>query len=317
MAAARWWPAPRRVALYRSVLAALALALASPDALARRCGDEGVWLQILGSGGPALDDSLAVASYLVWVDDRARLLVDAGSGTALRFGEAGAAFADLDAIVFTTLSARATVDFPAFLEGSARTGRTRPLPVFAPADPAESGDAAQTFFERMGALYGQSPRRGAVAADTRKTYALRIRGVPAAGSRRWASFRSERIALAAVPVHHGGTPAVAWRVDAGGVSLVFAGGFSNQRDVVGAFAKDVDALVVHHAIPEHARGEVLQRYATPSKLGRVAAKANARMLILGHRTDRVRGRETASSAAIEAQFDGPVLFANDLECWGM
>lgn len=301
----------------RCALAILALALVAPNALARRCGDEGVWLQILGSGGPDLHDAHAVASYLVWVDDHARLLIDASSGAALRFGEAGAAFADLDAIVFTTLSARATVDFPAFLDGSKSAGRTRPLPVFAPADPAGSGDGAQTFFERMAALYGQSLRRSTVAAGSENTYPLRIRGVPAAGNRRWASFRSERLALAAMPVHHGDIPAVAWRVEVSGISLVFAGGFSNQRDVVGAFAKDADALVVHHAIPEHARGEVLQRYATPAKMGRVAAEANARMLILGHRTDRVRGRETASSAAIQTQFDGPVLFANDLDCWSM
>lgn len=298
--------------LRRWTLAALVpvLALASAPAPARECGDRGVWLQVLGSGGPALEDEHAVASYLVWVAGHARLLVDAGSGSALRFGEAGATFADLDAIVFTTLNTRTAVDFPAFVDGlgSARSlpGRVAPLTVLAPVDPAESGSGAPAFFDRMAALYGPFPPR-----------ATRIRGVPAVGNRRWAAFRSEHLALAAVPVHHGGSPALAWRVTAGGFVLVFAGGFSNQRDVVGDFAKDADALVVHHAIPENARGEVLQRYAKPSKLGRVAAKANARMLVLGHRTERTRGRETASAAAIEAHFDGSVLFAHDLECWGM
>lgn len=291
------------------------LALASAQAPARECGDKGVWLQVLGSGGPALEDEHAVASYLVWVAGHARLLVDAGSGSALRFGEAGAVLADLDAIVFTTLQTRTAVDFPAFVDGlegprrgRASTGRVAPLTVLAPVDPAEntSSGGAPVFFDRMAALYGPFPPRAA-----------RIRGVPAVGNRRWAAFRSEHIALAAVPVHHGGNPALAWRVTAGGFVLVFAGGFSNQRDVVGDFAKDADALVVHHAIPENARGEVLQRYAKPSKLGRVAAKANARMLILGHRTERTRGSESTSATAIQAHFDGSLLFAHDLECWGM
>lgn len=289
-----------------SAAAVLALTLVSPEAEARPCGDKGVWLQVLGSGGAALEDEHAVASYLVWVDGSARLLVDAGSGSALRFGEAGAAVADLDAIVFTTLQARTTVDVPAFLEGLRSPAHDRRLPVFAPVSAAESGDGPPAFFERMEALY-----------EFPSVRSWRVRAVPAFGNRRWAAFRSENIALAAKPVHHGGVPALAWRVAAGGRSLVFAGGFSNQRDVVRTFAENADALVAHHAIPENARGELLQRYAKPSKLGRVAAQANARMLILGHRTERTRGRETASAAAIEAHFDGSVLFANDLECWRM
>ena len=313
MPAIRPRSAPRQVTFRRWMVAAAVLALPMPEALARRCGDEGVWLQILGAGGPALDDRSAVASYLVWVDGRARLLVDAGSGSALRFDEAGAEFADLDAIAFTTLTARATVDVPAFVSGSARSGRDRPLPLLAPS-------GARAFFQGINTLYGGllDGFLEAGATDTRSgVYSLRIREVPATGSRRWARFRSERLALAAMPVHHGGIPAVAWRVQAAGFSLVFAGGFSNRRDVVADFAKNADVLVVHHAIGENARGDVLQRYATPSKLGRIAARAGARMMILGHRTDSTRGRETESRAAIATHFGGHVLFANDLECWGM
>lgn len=320
--------APRRRPVRPRVLvAAIVLVLPMSDALARRCGDEGVWLQILGAGGPALDDQSAVASYLVWVDGRARLLVDAGSGSAVRFGEADADFADLDAIVFTTLTAGSTVDVPAFLLGSARAGRDLPLPLLAPSEGEALGGetpagqaGARAFFQGMGALYGgllEGVFQHGATGVANIGYAVRIREVPAIGNRRWARFRSERLALAAMPVHHGGIPALAWRVRAKGFSLVFAGGFSNRRDVVAEFAKDADALVVHHSLVENARGDVLQRYATPSKLGQVAARANARMMILGHRTDATRGRETESSAAIEAHFDGHVLFANDLDCWGM
>lgn len=318
MAAARLRSMPRPATAHRWVLAAAVLALPTWDALARRCGDEGVWLQILGAGGPALDDQSAMASYLVRVDGRARLLVDAGSGAAVRFDEAKAELADLDAIVFTTLTAHTTVDVPAFLLGSAHAGRDRPLPVLAPAGQGD-GAGARAFFQRMSTLYGglQGVLEGGTTAAPGVGFAVRVREVPAFGNRRWARFRSERLALAAMPVHHGGIPAVAWRVQAQGFSLVFAGGFSNRRNVVADFAKDADALVVHHAIDENARGDVLQRYATPSKLGRIAARANARMVFLGHRTNRTRGRESESSAAIEAHFNGHVLFADDLDCWGM
>ncbi|MCY4060178.1 MAG: MBL fold metallo-hydrolase, partial [Gammaproteobacteria bacterium] len=48
------------------------------------CGDEGGWLQILGSGGSDITDQRSAASYLVWNGEHARLMVDTGSGSALR-----------------------------------------------------------------------------------------------------------------------------------------------------------------------------------------------------------------------------------------
>jgi ribonuclease BN (tRNA processing enzyme) len=58
-------------------------------------------------------------------------------------------------------------------------------------------------------------------------------------------------------------------------------------------------------------------HSRPSQLGRIADQANARMLILGHRNARTRGRESLSRAAMEENYDGPILFANDGECWGL
>jgi hypothetical protein len=41
------------------------------------------------------------------------------------------------------------------------------------------------------------------------------------------------------------------------------------------------------------------------------------MVILGHRMNRTRGRETLTTQAIEAHYQGSLIFANDLECWGL
>ena len=115
-----------------SLIAATAQAQNAPY-----CGDTGVWIQILGAGGHEIDDSQAGPSYLVWIDNRARLLIDTASGSAARYDEAGADFNDLDAIALTHLHASNTIDLPAFLEGSVGLGRERPLPLFGP-----SGSAA-------------------------------------------------------------------------------------------------------------------------------------------------------------------------------
>ena len=280
------------------------------------CGDEGIWIQILGAGGPELHDGDAGPSYLLWIDNQARLLIDPAPGSSARFDEAGAAFEDLDAIVFSQLSVNHGADFPAFIDGSRFHERTRSLPVLGPEGGSPIG--LSTFIERLIGPDGAYPELADfLTPQSRGGYRLSVRGVPATGRRRWAGFGNERLRLAAIPVHHGDVPTLAWRVEAKGFSVVFAGDFSNRKNVMAEFAADADALVVSHAEPEHARGEALDRNATPSQIGRIAERAAARMVILGHRMNRTRGRESQSREAIEAHYGGALIFADDLECWGL
>src|SRR5579862_10028706 len=88
-----------------AVLALLCASCLAPAvaAAATTCSKHGVQVQVLGSGGPELEDKRASSSYLVWKDDRPRILIDAGGGSALRFGQSGAHVAELDAILFTHL----------------------------------------------------------------------------------------------------------------------------------------------------------------------------------------------------------------------
>jgi ribonuclease BN (tRNA processing enzyme) len=112
-------------------------------------------------------------------------------------------------------------------------------------------------------------------------------------------------------------PAIAWRVEIGDQNIVFTGDFNNSKNVIAEFAENAEALVVSHAIPEGARGNAAELHATPGQLGRIAAQAEVRMLILGHRMNRTRGLESQSRLAIETAYNGPLIFANDMECWGL
>jgi len=281
------------------------------------CGEQGVWIQILGAGGSELDDSQASPSYLVWIDNEARLLVDPAPGSAARYDEAGAEFKDLDAIVMSHLHVTHVGDFPAFIEGSVEAGRERPLPVFGPSGSDDFLDT-ETFISRLiGPLGAYSYLADFLTYKSRGGYRVNPRNVPATGRRRWARFGNDHFRLAAIPVQHGTIPAIAWRVEIGDEVIVFAGDFNNAKNVMEDFASGADALVVSHAIPDTARGEAREQHATPSQIGRVAAAAEVRMLILGHRTNRTRGIESLSREAIEAHYDQPLLFANDLECWGL
>ena len=91
------------VQAWLSVCAAILLLVMTPsESLATVCKDnDQVQLQVLGSGGPIADDARASSSYLVWVDGESRVLVDAGGGAFVRFGEAGAKFSELDIIAIS------------------------------------------------------------------------------------------------------------------------------------------------------------------------------------------------------------------------
>ncbi|MDE0224489.1 MAG: MBL fold metallo-hydrolase [Gammaproteobacteria bacterium] len=281
------------------------------------CGEEGVWIQMLGSGGAELDDRRSAASYLIWLDARAVLLVDPGPGSSLRFDEAGAEFADLDAIVFTNLLAERTADFPGFVAGSFNAERVRPLTVLGP-DGDEAYPSTREFVERLigpGGAYAHLA--GYLSFRSPGGYKINTRNVPAMGQRRWAGFGTKNLSLSAVPVHHGDVPSLAWRAEVAGYSLVFTGNFNNRNDIVADFARDADALVIHLAIPEFARGAVRERFVRPSQIGRIASRANVGSVYLGHRTTRTLGRESASRDALTEHYTGPLVFADELECWGL
>ena len=153
---------------------------------------------------------------------------------------------------------------------------------------------------------------------SRGGYKLSPRNVPATGRRRWARFGNEHFRLSAIPVQHGTIPAIAWRVEIGDQLIVFAGSLQQRQERnrrvcqrcrrAGGQPRDSG---------QRARPGQPSFFATPSQIGRVASQAGVRMLILGHRTNRTRGVESQSRAAIEAEYSEPLLFANDLECWGL
>ncbi|MDA1073284.1 MAG: MBL fold metallo-hydrolase [Proteobacteria bacterium] len=307
----------RLIMLLTAFVAATAMAQEGPPF----CGEEGPWIQILGAGGSDLNDGLSGSGYLVWIDNQARLLVDPGPGSSTAFDRSGANFADLDAVVFTHLHADHTADFPAFIQGSYFSERDQPLIVLGPDSSPSLSDQftdTETFIARLIGPNGAYAHLAEfLTYKSTGGYKINARNVPSTGSRKWARFSSDHFRLSSVPVNHGTVPAIAWRVDMEGYGIVFTGDFSNSKNVMANFAKDVTALVIDHAIPENARGEARDLHVTPSQIGQIAGRAKPNMVILSHRTKRTMGRESQSRALIEDQYEGSVLFANDMECWGL
>ncbi len=281
------------------------------------CNEEGVRLEVLGSGELSYDTTRAAGSYLVWNNDKARVLVNAGAGTYLRYKHSGADFTDLMAIVTTQTGIEQTADLPSMLMASLRSGRSEPLPIYGPSG-NETYPSITQLFERLASEEGVYPELGSLVSHSSPAgYRVRVRDVNPAARKHWGGFANSELRLAAIRVKSGNIPSLAWRIDIGETAIVFAGEFSNQRDIVAEFAQGANALVVSHRLPTGARGLPLDFYVTPEEIARVAAKAEVRHVLLGSRGWRTFGRENATQESIASTFSGHQLYANEEECWGL
>ena len=288
-----------------------------PPAPAQSCGARGVAVQVLGSGGPELQDKRASSSYLVWQDGRARVLLDAGGGSALRFGESGATMSQLDVILFSHFHVDHSADFPALIKSSWFEDRSRPLPIYGP----PGNDFMPSTTEFVSGFFG--PRRGVyrylselLAPSEKGTYKMQPHIVVASSSSPVAVFRSQDLAVSAVRVIHGAVPALAWRVELGGRVIVFSGDTNGDGAGLPRLAAAADLFVAHNAVPEGATGLERRLHMPPSVIGQIAAEARVKSLVLSHRMLRTLGKEAQTEAEIRKRYSGPLAFANDLDCFG-
>lgn len=277
------------------------------------CGEDGLWLQVLGSGGPELDDGRSSSGYLVWHDGKASVLVDLGSGSMARFEQAGARVTDLDAVLLSHFHADHSNDLAALVKGSWFTPRSRDLPLYGPSG-NERMPGAEEFVQ---ALLGPAGAWRYLSGylDGSENYRLSVHQLPALGTAQAEFTLGPDLALAAVPVHHGPLPALAWRVRAAGAVIAFSGDMSGRNGTLPTLAREADILVAHHAIPEGAGDSARALHMPPSVIGHIAAEARVRQLVLSHRMNRSLGREEETLALIRKSYDGPVHFADDLQCF--
>ncbi|MGR8950134.1 MAG: MBL fold metallo-hydrolase [Gammaproteobacteria bacterium] len=279
------------------------------------CAARGDWLQVLGAGGPEAADQHASTGYLLWLDGKARLLVDLGGGVPLRFEQSKAKFSDLDAIVFTHLHVDHSAGLPALVKASYFGGRTRDLPVLGPTGNAYLPSVV-TFIDRLfSATDGVYPYLSDYIVPGKATYLLKPVNIGVTGDERWAEFKNERLKLSAMRVAHGPLLALAWRVDFGDRAITFSGDTSARSENLARLSANSTLLIAHNAIPEGAQGAARALHMPPSVIGNIAAQAGVGKLVLSHRMTRTFGKESATRAVIEKRYNGPIEFARDLACF--
>jgi len=278
--------------------------------------DEGVFLQVLGSGGPIADDARASSAYLVWVDGKARVLIDAGGGSFLRFGEAQAGFTDLDFIGLSHFHADHSADFAALLKSGYFANRERPLVIAGPSGSPrfpglekylssilDSSDGAYAYLS--GYLDGSGRLPEIESIEVSKSTLV---------DQNLLQGDSNEIAIYTMHVPHGIVPAIAFRIEVRGKTIVFSSDQNGSDPDFAEFSRDATLLIMHMPIPEDASDGAKQLHATPSKIGEVAAAANANSLLLSHFMARSLQRLEQNVQLVRNGFDGELLIAEDLYC---
>lgn len=274
--------------------------------------DEGVTLQILGSGGPIADDSRASSGYLIWLDGESRVLIDAGGGTFLRFGEAGANFAALDFVGLSHLHTDHSADFAALLKSGNFSGRERPLPI---AGPDGDGD-----FPGLRSYLHSTLDRNDGAYAYLSSYLDGRNNTPMLTSREVAAgepaivHTSETLSIDAMHVPHGIVPAVAFRVRAGDKTIVFGSDQNGSDPAFVDFAKGASILVMHMVVPEGVEGVGRRLHAPPSVIGDLASKIEPGKLVLSHFMARSLSDLEQNVALVRERYKGEVVLAEDLAC---
>lgn len=309
----------RFICRFSSPALALIVMMVFTPAVAQSCSGKGIELQVLGSGGPELTSDRASTSYLIRREGRPSVLIDSGGGSALRFGEAGAKVSDLDLVLFSHFHIDHSVDFAALVKSSYFQDRTRPLPVLGPAGstifPSTTQFLKALFANPDGVYRYLSDYLPADGKARVGAYALLPSDIETDATKPKVVFDKNGLKVSALRQQHGTVPALAWRVETGGTSIVFSGDTDGKN--LDKLAVNADLMVAHNAIPESATGSILDLHMPPSQIGRIAAIAKVRALVLSHRMTRSLGQEGSTKAAIAKSWDGDVQFANDLDCFAV
>lgn len=277
------------------------------------CDELGVWLQVLGSGGPESDDGRASSSYVIWHNGKAPLLIDIGSGSMFRFEQSGASLNDLDVILLSHMHVDHSNDLPTLLKASFFSDRNRNLSLYGPSG-NQYMPSATNFVQDLFGSEGAYQYLNSYLDDD-ETYRLLPHDVDASGNAEQLVVADKSYRLTAMPVHHGSIPSLAWRVEIAGKIIVFSGDMNNDNDTLAILAEQADILVAHHAVPEGIRGVARNLHMPPSVIGKIAAKASVKKLVLSHRMNRTLGQEIISTTHIRQHYNGPMQFADDLQCF--
>lgn len=336
---------------FRHIFFAMALVLAGPSnfivspSMAKppaksevpKAEDKGTKLIMLGTGGGPMERSdRAQASALLVVDGRA-YLIDAGSGAVMRLAQVGYSSTDVGTVFLTHLHLDHVADLSALIGLNWASSQRSRMQILGPPGTRKFVDSAVEHLripeELYAALY---PPTTAPLCDV--TQGIDV----TAGDEAQKIFEDDRLRVFAVRNSHyhilgshsfsfGKPASYSYRFETAEKVIVFTGD-TGPSDALVKFASDADILVSEvidldatekfirrsYDGPDEALSLLLahqeQQHLTPASVGRLAGRANAKLVVLYHLAPGMDQRSDILNytRGMKDFYSGPVVVANDL-----
>lgn len=285
-------------------------------------------LILLGTAGGPIPRKMRSQPASLVVVNNTPYLIDCGAGTLRQLVWAGFEPRDLAAIFITHHHLDHMAALPTLIAMNWMQRRKRPLPIIGPFGMREEVEGAYAFlrhFERM--TREQVPGR---LGNTRLVVARDIKGPGLI-------YKDANVRVtAAENTHYQLYPktkdkSYAYRFDTADRSIVFTGDTGPSKNVV-ALAKGADVLVSEVILPDatiraaarnaHVKpnfngpiaAHMRHEHLTPEEVGKMAAAAGVKMVVLYHIAPGLDGETDMSkySAGVKRYYHGPVIVGRDL-----
>ncbi|WP_369925943.1 MBL fold metallo-hydrolase [Xanthomonas sp. NCPPB 2632] len=277
----------------------------------------GMGIQLLGSGGPISDDARASSGEVVWIDGKSRLLIDAGGGTYLRFGQSGARLEDLRFIGISHFHTDHSADLPAILKGAYFMTMDNKIALVGP-DGSDAFPSMTAFFKDM--FGGKTGSFAYLEGLKDGSDGLRLTVSPVLDVDRHAEkaalvYQDAEVKVYAYGIPHGDVPTLAFRIEGKRGTIVVSADQNGSRQGFIDFAKGADILVMPAAIDEDADTASKFLHAPPSIVGKLAAAINPKLLVLNHFMGKSLKDKDGNVKIIQQYYHGPVAEGRDLSCF--
>lgn len=274
--------------------------------------DKDFTLQILGSGGPISDDLRASSGEIIWWKGKSKIMIDAGGGNYLRFGQAGAKLEDLDLLAISHFHTDHVADLPAILKGAYFFNREDALDITGP----EAGSAFPSLTGYMDAMFNKE--KGAYAYlnglfdGTDGLFPVKLTDVSYTATTPQKVYELDGLTVYALGIPHGDVPTLAYRIESDKGTIVVSADQNGSNPAFLNFAKGADILVMPMAIHEEADEVSAFMHAKPSVVGKIAAEINPKLLILNHWMGLGLKRKAQSLDIVAKYYKGKIFSARDL-----
>jgi ribonuclease BN (tRNA processing enzyme) len=294
---------------------------------------------VLGSGAPAAQPiGRASAGYMIFIDGKAKILMDVGGGVYQRIADSGMNLTDLEIVLLSHLHVDHVGDIDPVVKAMFFHNRLAGFPrdpamelyIFGP-DRAPSfapppalrypttNEFIDAHFDENNGIEAYLNDFAVVIGHIPLNYkTLSIEHDNSLGVR--TIWDKDGLVIKTIGVPHGPAPSLAFRIEYMGKSIAYSGdttSTSPNGNMI-EISRDSDLLFYDTAILDGTGAPFINLHTTPTRMGEVARDAGAKKLVLSHLTPITDPNTDAVKDSVRnAGYEGKIKVAKDLKVYNL